>query len=166
MCIGTVRFSDKFQMEVIIPIPMEWRLWSEQGTCMPLCSCFKCTWWRERCNFLTIISWHVPVTTQHEVCQQIVISCNVKYHTSEISCTVEPHLTCRSRMGTCPLVILATYTWKMTHRWGHYRWGFVSQCWSRNPSTLNILSVFLMYSQSRLIHLNFVCKISLLVLMW
>ncbi len=28
---------------------------------MPLCSRLKCTWLRERCNFLIIISWHVPV---------------------------------------------------------------------------------------------------------
>ncbi len=65
--IGTVRFSDKFQVEVIISIPLEWGLWSEQGTCVPLCSRLKCTWRRERCNFLIIISWHVSVTTQHGV---------------------------------------------------------------------------------------------------
>ncbi len=42
MRIGTVRFSDKFQMEVIIPIPLEWGLCSEQGTCVSLCSHLKC----------------------------------------------------------------------------------------------------------------------------
>ncbi len=31
MCIE--RFTGKFQMEVIIPMPLEWGLWSEQGTC-------------------------------------------------------------------------------------------------------------------------------------
>ncbi len=72
--IGNVRFSDKVQMEVIIPIPLEWGLWSEQGTCVPLCSRLKCTWRRERCNFLIIISWHVPVTKQHVVRQQLYIN--------------------------------------------------------------------------------------------
>ncbi len=28
----------QFQMEVIIPFPLEWGLWSEQGTGVPLCS--------------------------------------------------------------------------------------------------------------------------------
>ncbi len=35
--------SGKFQMEVIIPILLEWRLWSEQGMCMPLFRHLKCT---------------------------------------------------------------------------------------------------------------------------
>ncbi len=52
-------------MEVIIPIPLEWGLWGEQGTCVPLCSRLECTWQRERHNFLIIFSWDVPVTTQH-----------------------------------------------------------------------------------------------------
>ncbi len=60
----------KFQMEVIIPNPLVWGLWSEQGTCVSLCSRLECTWWRER-NFLIIFSWDVPVTTQHGVHQQI-----------------------------------------------------------------------------------------------
>ncbi len=30
------RFTGKFQMELIIPIPLEWGLWSEQGTCEPI----------------------------------------------------------------------------------------------------------------------------------
>ncbi len=46
----------KFQMEVIIPIPLEWGLWSEQGTCVPLCSRLECTWQRERHHFLIIFS--------------------------------------------------------------------------------------------------------------
>ncbi len=29
---------------------LEWGLWSEQGMCVPLWRCLKCTWWRER-NF-------------------------------------------------------------------------------------------------------------------
>ncbi len=41
----------QFQMEVIIPIPLEWGLWSEQGTCVSLFSRLECTWWRERSNF-------------------------------------------------------------------------------------------------------------------
>ncbi len=32
------RFTGKFQMEVITPIPLEWGLWNEQGTCVPLWS--------------------------------------------------------------------------------------------------------------------------------
>uniref|UniRef100_A0A672K868 Zgc:103625 n=1 Tax=Sinocyclocheilus grahami TaxID=75366 RepID=A0A672K868_SINGR len=66
----TDRFTAKFLIEVIIPIPLEWGLWSEQGTCVPLCSRLECTWQRERCNFL-IFSLDVPVTTQHGVRQQI-----------------------------------------------------------------------------------------------
>ncbi len=30
-------------MEVIIPIPLEWGLWSEQGTCVPLFRRLECT---------------------------------------------------------------------------------------------------------------------------
>ncbi len=67
----SVPFGSKFQMEVSIPFPLEWGLWSEQGMCVPLCSRLKCTWRRERCNFLIIISCYVPVTTQHGVRQQI-----------------------------------------------------------------------------------------------
>ncbi len=48
------------------PYPLDWGLWSEQDTCVPLCSRLKCTWRRERCNFLIIISWDVPVTTGEE----------------------------------------------------------------------------------------------------
>ncbi len=51
----TERFTGKFQMEVIVLIPLEWGLWSEQGTCVPLCSRLECTWQRER-NFLIIFS--------------------------------------------------------------------------------------------------------------
>ncbi len=46
---------------------------SKQGTCVPFCSRLKYTWRRERCNFLIIISWHVPMTTQHGVRQDIDI---------------------------------------------------------------------------------------------
>ncbi len=66
----------------------------------------------------------------------------------EISCTVEPHLIRRSRMGTCPLghpghFYLENDTQVRTLQVII----FFSQCWSRNPSTLNILSGFLiMYS--------------------
>ncbi len=31
---------------------------------MPLCCCLKCTWQRERSNYLIIFRWDVPVTTQ------------------------------------------------------------------------------------------------------
>ncbi len=66
----TYRYHSVFrqiQMEVIIPIPLEWGLWSEQGTCLPLCSHLKCIWRSEQCNSLIINSWHLPVTTQHGV---------------------------------------------------------------------------------------------------
>ncbi len=45
-------------MEVIIPIPLEWGLLSEQGTCVQLFHRFKCTWQRERSNFF---SWDVYI---------------------------------------------------------------------------------------------------------
>ncbi len=61
----------KIQMEVIIPIPLEWGLWSEQGTCVPSFSRLECIWQRERPNFLIIFSWDVPVTSQHGVRQQM-----------------------------------------------------------------------------------------------
>ncbi len=64
------RLTGKFQMEVIILIPVEWGHWSELGTCEPLFSPLKCTWQRER-NFLIIFSWDVPVTTEHVVHQQM-----------------------------------------------------------------------------------------------
>ncbi len=34
----TEQFTGKFQMEVIIPVPLKWGLWSEQGMCVSLCS--------------------------------------------------------------------------------------------------------------------------------
>ncbi len=64
------RFTGKFQMEVIIPIPLEWGLWSEQGTCVSLFSYLDCTWQRERSNFLIIFSWDFPVTTLHGLVTQ------------------------------------------------------------------------------------------------
>ncbi len=61
----------KFQMEVIIPIPLEWGFCSEQGTCVQLFSCLKCAWQRERSNFLIIFSWDVAMTMQYGVRQQM-----------------------------------------------------------------------------------------------
>ncbi len=61
----------KFQMEVFIPIPLEWGLWSEQGTFVQLFHGLKCTWQRDRSNFLIIFSWDVSETTQHGARHQI-----------------------------------------------------------------------------------------------
>ncbi len=61
----------KFQMEVIITIPLEWGLWSKQGTCVQLFRNLKCTWQREQSDYLIIFSWNVHVTSLHRVPQQI-----------------------------------------------------------------------------------------------
>ncbi len=83
----TVRVSNrngsrgKFQKEVIIPIPLEWGLCSEQGTCVPLCGCLEFTWQRERRNFLIIFSWDVPVKTQHSAAAYSLTDTGIKIYT-------------------------------------------------------------------------------------
>ncbi len=79
----------QLQMEVIIAIPLEWGLWSEQGTCVSLCSHLECTWRRER-NFL-ISSWDVPVTTQHIWVRQQIHCLNVKCLFIVVSITLNKH---------------------------------------------------------------------------
>ncbi len=71
------RFTGKFLMEEIIPILLEWGLWSEQDTCVPLFSRLECTWQRER-NFLIIFSWDVPLN----ICWQT--PCSVVTGTSHL----------------------------------------------------------------------------------
>ncbi len=66
-----VDFDASTWFYLIIPIPLEWGLWSEQGTCVSLCSRLECTWQRERCHFLIIFSWDDPVPMLHGVRQQI-----------------------------------------------------------------------------------------------
>ncbi len=46
---------------------------------MPLCSRLECIWQRERCNFLIICSWDVPVTEQHKKIY-IVVTMICGYH--------------------------------------------------------------------------------------
>ncbi len=83
----TVRVSNrngsrgKFQKEVIIPIPLEWGLCSEQGTCVPLCGCLEFTWQRERRTFLIIFSWDVPVKTQHSAAAYSLTDTGIKKYT-------------------------------------------------------------------------------------
>ncbi len=77
-----VKVCVRFQMEMILPIPLVWVLWSEQGTCVPLCSRLESTWQRERCNFLIIFSWDVPVATQIQISISLLFEI---YHVNRFS---------------------------------------------------------------------------------